>query len=261
MYVERTFCQRPEDSTIIWRYLNFSKFVSMISSGELYFARLDKLGDDNYEGTLPRVSLIDKSDFTNLSLGEQHAAADKINKGYVRTARKQSQGWFANCWHINTVESDAMWKLYLHENDGVAIRSTFKRLKDSLKQSPQRIEIGLIKYIDYEAISGIEASPFIPGAAAHLVFHKRSHYEYENELRAFYWDGDEVMRIICGEQEENSKIGIPVHADLSTLIETIYCSPKSGRWFQDVVKAVLEKFGYGQKFSVFPSAMSREPFC
>jgi hypothetical protein len=42
-------------TTPIWRYMNFTKFVSMLTSHALHFARADTLGDP-IEGTLPRAT-------------------------------------------------------------------------------------------------------------------------------------------------------------------------------------------------------------
>jgi hypothetical protein len=48
---------QPENEEIkIWRYLYFSKFVSLINNRRLYFSRSDKF-DDPFEGSLPRPNI------------------------------------------------------------------------------------------------------------------------------------------------------------------------------------------------------------
>ena len=47
-----------------------------------------------------------------------------------------------NCWHMNDFESEAMWKLYLKSNEGIAIQSTYQRLIDSLSNTDLSIHIG-----------------------------------------------------------------------------------------------------------------------
>jgi len=43
----------PTDvDTKIWRFMDFTKFVSMLEESGLFFARLDRLGDP-FEGSLP----------------------------------------------------------------------------------------------------------------------------------------------------------------------------------------------------------------
>ena len=41
------------DDQKIWRYMNHTKFLSMLTHGALYFAPLSQL-DDPYEGFIPR---------------------------------------------------------------------------------------------------------------------------------------------------------------------------------------------------------------
>lgn len=56
-----------------------------------------------------------------------------------------------NCWHISDYESDAMWKLYLKGEEGIAIQSTYKQLSDSFNNYHENdVFIGVITYIDHE---------------------------------------------------------------------------------------------------------------
>ena len=61
-----------------------------------------------------------------------------------------------NCWHADTAESDAMWKVY-GGGIGVMIVSTVRRLKAAIKGSysslacspnPQEYVIAPVRYID-----------------------------------------------------------------------------------------------------------------
>jgi len=42
----------PPAETVLWRYLDFTKFVSMLDSSSLFFTRCD-LFDDPFEGSYP----------------------------------------------------------------------------------------------------------------------------------------------------------------------------------------------------------------
>ena len=46
------FPQPDDPNATIWRYMDMDKFRSLVSSGRLYMARADLLGDD-FEGTTP----------------------------------------------------------------------------------------------------------------------------------------------------------------------------------------------------------------
>ena len=50
-----------------------------------------------------------------------------------------------NCWYQSEYESDAMWQLY--SNNGIAIQTTFGKLKNSFKNSNDNVLIGQVKYI------------------------------------------------------------------------------------------------------------------
>jgi len=46
MYESHPSFELPEDlAAPIWRYMDFTKFVAMLESDSLYFARSDRLGD------------------------------------------------------------------------------------------------------------------------------------------------------------------------------------------------------------------------
>ena len=60
-YVAHSVFEPPPDNTKIWRFMNFQKFVSMITDSSLSFSRLDKLGDP-FEGlhTKARIKFDEK---------------------------------------------------------------------------------------------------------------------------------------------------------------------------------------------------------
>lgn len=52
----RGFYEPTKKASLIWRYIDFTKFVDLVDSSQLYFSRLDKF-EDPFEGTMP-VNLI-----------------------------------------------------------------------------------------------------------------------------------------------------------------------------------------------------------
>jgi hypothetical protein len=57
MYIDHPSFEKPDNADAkVWRYLNFTKFLSLIDKEALYFSRLDCLGDP-FEGS---VTLVDK---------------------------------------------------------------------------------------------------------------------------------------------------------------------------------------------------------
>ena len=49
MYTEHPTFSPPPDDAVLWRYMDFTKFVSFLDKSSLFFARADKLGDP-FEG-------------------------------------------------------------------------------------------------------------------------------------------------------------------------------------------------------------------
>jgi hypothetical protein len=225
----------PEnEDQIIWRYLDFTKLVSLLDSSELYFPRADQF-DDKFEGSTPRPLAIGRDLW-----GKQMVSDGKLRPMYAESnvlgeGQKRSRGEKGvNCWHMNDQESAAMWKLYLKSDEGIAIRSTYKRLFKCLNESKYNLNIGTVKYIDYEK----EGFPLNNGLYPFL--HKRKSFEHENELRAIIWFKEGNNSKLLTKVDLTYGIGISV--DLAELIESIFVSPYAPRWFHDLVESVVKKY-------------------
>ena len=53
MYEEHPACTSPPPNAILWRYMDFMKYVSLLDRKALFFGRVDKLGDP-FEGFYTR---------------------------------------------------------------------------------------------------------------------------------------------------------------------------------------------------------------
>ncbi len=142
--VNSSFLQPNDVNAFIWRYLSLSKFIYLIEKESLFIPRVD-LFNDPFEGTLPKI---DKELWRKSLATDKSQDWDQMLPIYIKALRKHT---YANCWHMNNDESEAMWKLYCGNNEGIAIRSTYKKLKDCIQNSD--LKIGLIRYINYETES------------------------------------------------------------------------------------------------------------
>lgn len=153
-----------------------------------------------------------------------------------------------NCWHVSDYESAALWRLYGGEA-GVAVRSTYRRLIDSLGRE-SRVFVGMVRYADYERDVIPEATTLGP------FLYKRRSFEHERELRAvvqeFTRAGD--GRIAAVSKWERG-LYIPVATD--ELIEGVAVAPASPGWYLDAVSAVVKAFG--PSVSVTRSDLDRQP--
>jgi hypothetical protein len=46
-------------------------------------------------------------------------------------------------------ESAAMWRLYSHADEGVAVRMTYARLEASVVDAPHPVAFGVVGYLDF----------------------------------------------------------------------------------------------------------------
>lgn len=160
--------EAPSDPHIkIWRYVDFTKSVSLLDSRALFFSRADMLGDP-YEGSL---SFYNKAVWPLLY---SETMSKAINSATSHNFWMR-QWTFINCWHMNEVESAAMWQLYSKSHEAVAIQSTYEDLH---RLVPEQTYIGIVKYIDYKTQWMPEGNAFYP------YVHKRKSFEHERELRA-----------------------------------------------------------------------------
>ena len=155
----------PSDDTVIWRYFDFTKFMSLLQERTLFFTRGDKF-HDLFEGSLPKrnaARLMELFSKENRSPGDARELG-LLNRKFVAV----------NCWHLDDIETDAMWRLYLKgKGEGVAIRSTVRGLKTSLKDPPGHVcsvFIGTVKYIDYDTAEFAIQSQFTRFLHKRLAF-------------------------------------------------------------------------------------------
>ena len=245
-------CEAPKDENVkIWRYLEFTKFVSLLNTQALFFSRADKLPDP-FEGSYPRTNIELRPDYLS------HIPKDKAVKllTMFSTLSKEMRTFtFISCWHISNHESAAMWELYTHSAGGIAIQATFKRLRECFDTSPEdNVYISEVKYIDYD----IERMPEgdILNALSPYV-HKRTSFAYEHELRAIIQKEPPIINNKFDFSQAPFDLGKYVSVDLDILIEKIFVSPSAPEWFTALVHSVVDKYNLGKE--VIQSSMSKDP--
>ncbi len=222
------------DETVIWRYMDFTKFAALLNSRCLFFTRADRFADV-FEGSLTRPDIVEVSDIDIDAASQNYSDMKRFLVDRFRYFT------FLNCWHMNDVESAAMWQLYLRSSDGIAIRSSVARLKTALASFEDKIIIRPVRYIDYDT-ERIEM-----GDMLEPFFYKRRSFEHERELRAvffdvrLYHDGTSPTMHVNLEHPEH-EFGIPVAIDPTTLLESVYVAPQATDWFRDLVIALSAKF-------------------
>src|SRR5271169_5631870 len=111
------------DEAVIWRYMDLPRFVSMLSTGRLWFAKAATLHDDPYEGFGKAEYFVVASgddspksvlhgvagSKTNISLPEMRAHVSKMSADIFENARDHV---YVNSWCLGPTESMAMWQIY-----------------------------------------------------------------------------------------------------------------------------------------------------
>jgi len=257
--------EMPESDTIIWRYLDFTKFVSLLDKSSLYFSRSDTL-EDPFEGSYTKANLNNRKNKIADDLIEFSKEIDpstdtqKLLETYTLSRKLEQQLIYVNCWHMNQYESAAMWKSYLKSDEGVAIKSSIGRLGLGLEETKDIVFAGKVKYIDYENEVVPEENKYLP------FLHKRKSFEYENEVRAVLrlpghtiidsaltlYPDIEIPNMMKAEdvmwtEDRLGQSGVFVRINLDILIEKVYISPAAEDWFFDLVKSVSKKYGLNKE--------------
>ena len=151
MYEPHPIFELPADLNMqIWRYMDFTKFVAMLERDSLWFARADCL-DDPFEGAYTKP-MVEKY-VAAKGRTKEEKMVEAYNRLVLDLAKNGLRSFYVNWWQINSGESDAMWKLYLKSDEGLAIQATISRLIESANKSGEKILIGKVHYIDYNNAS------------------------------------------------------------------------------------------------------------
>jgi hypothetical protein len=96
--------------------MDLSKFVAMLQTRSLFFARADTF-DDKFEGSTSISNFKARQD----ALAQANVTYDQR----AELARDILKIIFINCWHMSEFESAAMWKLYSQSSNAICVQTTF----------------------------------------------------------------------------------------------------------------------------------------
>lgn len=245
----------PKPESSLWRYMGFSKFVSLMKEKAIHFARADHLGDrfEGAKGVAPNKTVWDdyylrhfREAIQNpppgykceLSNEEVQSEAERLLQEMAAAGKRDLLTTYVSCWHESETESEALWRLYCPPpSSGVAIRTTFSALTQSLGD-PLDISFGRVRYIDFrKGFAG-------PNDA---IFRKSQSLSHEKEVRA-------VIR----KYDDCNGTGLLRAADLNVLLRSVVVSPFAPMWFEDVLKETMVRFGISAQIT--SSDLVAEPF-
>ena len=230
MYINNPNIKLPNDpNTVVWKYLDLSKFLDLLLSQKLFMSRSDKF-EDQYEGTFSEPTF---EEIKKLSIDNP----DFLNHYKIRREKVA-----ISSWHINEYESFAMWQIFTQNSEGLAIQSTIGRLQRSLLPETDFDQyIGEVNYIDYKK----ELIPFDDSFFPFLF--KRKSFQYEGEVRVITDIGVSDIKI---------NEGLKISVDINELIEKIYIHPKSENWYKNLVIQLVKQLGF--KFTIEKSDLESD---
>ncbi|MBP6182163.1 hypothetical protein [Flavobacterium sp.] len=218
MYLNNPNIKLPEDTnTIVWKYLDLSKFLDLLMSQKLFMSRSDKF-EDQYEGTFSEPTF---EEIKKLSID---------NPEFLNFYKTHREKVAISSWHINEYESFAMWQIFTQNSEGLAIQSTIGRLQKALHPEVNFNQyIGEVNYIDYK-------KEYIPFDDMFFPFlFKRKSFQYEREVRIISDVADNTIKI---------NDGLKINVDINELIEKIYIHPKSENWYKNLVIQLVKQLGF-----------------
>ena len=209
--------------------MNLPKLLAFLASPGLHCTRLKDL-EDPFEGRYPKHAL--KTINSEYARMERKCGRDPGPNPHFgeNTTIWVRESVYVNCWCCHNHESEALWRIYAHP-DGVALTTTFRRLKEAL---PEDHYVGKVRYLDYA-----EDSPS-PDNTFNLAITKRTNYAHEHEVR--------VVRSIAPVHLVFPELPDETPPFLTTPIsfgvfDTIYTSPFVPAWQHRLVQDLLRRYG------------------
>ena len=230
----------PDNNQHIWRYMDFSKYVDLLTTGELHFTRADKL-EDPYDCSA--MQFLDEP-YKHLSSAhpqgrERTRQVNTFDRLFV----------YLNCWHMNDVESAALWRLYSENRyETIAIQTTYGKFESEISDKwPQDgIRISRVKYDPENAGEPVSGGRLFSSSGWENIIYKRPSFAHERELRAFIFQRVDKLRENCTLRNEahlerlmKERPGhIRIRITPSDLIERVYVSPHANDLFLELVRNV-----------------------
>ena len=242
MYAQRNSLTSPAEDAILWRYMKFPKFASLLTKKALFFARADKFGDP-FEGSFSALN----AELHPLIYGDMPPEVQEMHRRYLRHLPRFI---LINCWHENETESDAMWKVYAGHGEGVAIKTTYRSLRESLTGEDE-VFIGKVDYVDYDTTRIRDNDPVAP------FMYKQKSFVHEREVRAIIRKPYLVDGQILIDGPDICNVGFYHDVDVDTLVKEVFVPPYAEDWFRELVQTIAEN--YGLQAPVNKSSLSSLP--
>lgn len=231
----------------IYKYLTFTQFVDMVECQRLYLTRISEW-DDVYEAaglkhavstSIPKLA----PSFVSEMMGEELMTV--LDKNVF-------DSYYAQSWTISEQESDAMWRIYSPQRDGVRIKMKADTVERSIREG--------LKIIDPKA-QVYQSRVIYRNDNLGEIYVKRKAFEHENEYRfwtviqmgsinpppdrAFINDTNGFIRYL-----EKCHKGVPVSLYYPVsldMIDEITLDPRAASYHEETFNTYCENRNIGKK--------------
>ncbi|MFL0584854.1 DUF2971 domain-containing protein [Solibacillus silvestris] len=236
---------KVDSNLTIWKYMSLDKLESLLKNKAHFFAKPGAFLDP-LEGSYSFWDI------------EQYPFVERLfvsSREYMKKIQEYSA---ISCWHINDFESAGMWDLYLNGKDGIAIKTNYNCLMNSITDLRYKIFSAKLQYVDFH-------NEMTSTNIYDTLFYKRKSFAHENELRLMVipsridagrlevkFENENLSYLmwdkVFEEYEDQSynfshEKGNLVSCDIQKLVQAIYVSPKSSQKVVDKVKEMVSQSG------------------
>ena len=226
------FIDHEKLDTTIYRIFPIHRFLEILDTNKLTLVK-PKLWDDPFENALLSSTFIMSGEETSIE------------------ARNSVYG---QCWTWHR-ESDAMWRIYSPNKDGIRVSTTPRKLLTALHEEIERFEkvrgfLGQVQYATSKDLINkfqkIELLKTDGSGIAESLLYKRKAFQHENEVRLIYL-GQDGLR-----QEDIFKFDI----EPTELFDVLLFDPRINPYLKKAYKSQILKKG---KFEFRRSSLYEAP--
>lgn len=209
------FSREIEESTKLYKYMSLAQFLSWVETNKTHLTNINSW-PDKWEAALYKMP---------------HIIKDRQAKQSLAKLYRQMYG---QSWSLNP-ESDALWRIYSPQQEGVLIQTRANRFKQ-LNQINYGL-LGKVKYYaDLTELKKIaDTMNEYGGLSGGLL--KRAAFKYENEVRLIT-----LAQHIPTVKAEGSYINIEL--DPRGFIEQIIIDPRASRWVVETIIRYCRRAGF-----------------
>lgn len=239
-----------KSTTKVWRYMSFAKFVWMLQKKQLWLSNLRFL-DDKWEGRGINFSQLHFVIASIEGREPSNATPDEYLHAFEKEINEVRDNTYVSCWNASKHESNALWRLYCSQSEGVAIQTTFGRLQESVEP----LQVSEVKYDPiFDITKSLNDPLYEAGEILNLAMYKRPMFSYEQEVRVI------LKKHIADPNNPNRAIsgtGLPWNPEEH--IENIWIHPDAQSFFAECVTDIVKFLAPKLAHQIWWSKMNESP--